>query len=717
MTTGNNELISFPQVLKAELDEIRKRRRAYDLCDSSLEDSLVGLALSGGGIRSATFSLGVLQGLANADLLHRFDYLSTVSGGGYIGGSLTWLLSQIRQPLAIRDKFPYGVRKHRLGQDESNILRHLRLHGKYLTPGRGITATSLAAVVLRGIALGLVVWLPLGVLSFYVVQLLGSRIGRILGSWLNYLAEGSGEVVGSCLKMLAKHVCGEVGAYLAALAFVGAAFLLVSVIYSLFTRWLILPQPYHWRRWFERHVRWLLWIGLALVVLGSLPLVSNELDWMQWYAASATYLVGLSGGFRAFRQSGEGSGGKIPVKILAPVATFLVLYGMALASYDLARWCLKADSSCITWLLMGGVAVSLVTGLVVNLNYISIHRYYRDRLMEAYMPCADTDGKTKAARAADQAELSKMCTKYGPYHLLNTNVVLTGTDRQRERVRGGDSFVLSPLFCGGIATGWEPTAKYMERDPLTLPTAVAISGAAVNPGTGFGGVGLTRQRGLSLLMALLNIRLGYWVPWPHERQRVANHFRAAQHELSSSGYSEERKLLQLSDGGHFENLGVYELVHRRVKVIVCCDASSDPGFDFASLHLLMRRIATDFGARIEFDDNNQIERLMPRDPDSATYPVGARFAECGHVKGSIIYPDGDGQKSTLILLKTTMTPELSLMTRGYKGANPDFPDQTTADQFFDEEQFEAYRELGYELVDKMIEDRNVNLKGLLRQYT
>ena len=227
-------------------------------------------------------------------------------------------------------------------------------------------------------------------------------------------------------------------------------------------------------------------------------------------------------------------------------------------------------------------------------------------------------------------------------------------------------------------------------------------------------------------MALLNIRLGYWVPHPcAKRQRVPNHFRAAWYELSRRGYAEHQKLLQLSDGGHFENLGVYELVRRRVRVIVCCDAGADPGFDFTDLQVLMRRIGTDFGARIEFDDYNRIEHLIPRDPDPElvrrrapgvdAYPVAARFAERGYVRGAVAYPDGD--RSTFILLKTSMISGLDLLIRGYKGANRDFPDQSTADQFFDEEQFEAYRELGYKTADTLIEDSRVDLSGLLRECT
>ena len=712
MTNGDTESSSLPtNVLNAELDAIRKRRRDFGLNDDNFRNRMVGLALSGGGIRSATFALGVLQRLARADLLKRFDYLSTVSGGGYIGGALTWLLSRMEEPGATGpDEFPYGTHKHRPAQDESNVLRHLRLHGNFLTPGRGITALSLATVIVRGIVLSLLVWLPIAVLAFWALRMLAEYIGEKAGGWLQGLAPHVDGALGDWLHTLAEYIAAEAGGYLAALVVVAAAFLVVSAVYSLFTWRPILPQPYWWRRWFERYVKWLLWAGLALAILGSLPFVNA------WFLTVVLF-TGLAGAYKSFSGSSGRGGAKIPIGLLAPVAAFLVLYGMALASYNLAGWYLKIASGFQCWWLLGALAVSGVSGWFVNLNYISIHRYYRDRLMEAFMPHQATDGTTKAAVDADRANLSDMCIQNGPYHLINANVVLVDSDDARYRKRGGDAFLLSPRYCGGKATGWVSTADYMQRDALTLPTAVAISGAAVNPNTGSGGGGLMRGRALSLLMALLNVRLGYWVPRPGApRQKVANHFRAAWHELWPRGYSEKRKLLQLSDGGHFENLGVYELVRRRVKVIVCCDASGDPGFDFKDLQVLMRRIGTDFGARIEFDEDNRIEHLIPREPDlqdptNDAYPVGARFAERCYVKGTITYPDND--TSTLILLKTTMIHGLGLLIRGYKGANRDFPDQTTGDQFFDEEQFEAYRELGYEIAEKMIDDPHFGLQELL----
>ena len=634
------------KILEAELTAVGNRRRAVGLSSQRLADRLVGLALSGGGIRSACFSLGVMQRLAQANVLKYFDYLSTVSGGGYIGGSLTWLLSHSTRFNTISE-FPYGVCHRRLGRSESKILTHLRNHGKYLTPGRGITATSLVAVVLRGIILNLLVWLPLAALSFRVLQFLVEHIGAhtaAYGYLMTIVVAGTAAIAASILYSLAtRSPAGPAHMWLrrfdkylvrpllwvgfaltglallslvswhpVALAGVGAAFLLVSAFYSLAT-WRPPPQAYRCRRRFEKHVRPLLWVGLGLAGFVSLRLLSDghELD----LQGVMTLLVGITGGLGSFAGSGPATRSKkLPVGVLAPVAAVLVLYGLALVAYELAEVHLRSDAPWATWLFAGAVVLSLVTGCRVNLNYISIHRYYRDRLMEAFMPRPNTNGRTGAAAAADGAKLQDMCVPQAPYQLVNTNVVLVDSDDPRWRQRGGDAFLLSPRYCGSTATGWQPTADYMQWDALTLPTAIAISGAAANPNTAAGGAGPTRRPMLSLLMGLLNIRLGYWAPRPNAQQRIANHFRAAWYELHPRGYAEDRQLLQLSDGGHFENLGVYELVRRRVKVIVCCDAAADPGFAFRDLQVLMRRIGSDFGAEIKFDGANRLEHLIPRPP-------------------------------------------------------------------------------------------------------
>ena len=172
--------------------------------------------------------------------------------------------------------------------------------------------------------------------------------------------------------------------------------------------------------------------------------------------------------------------------------------------------------------MIGLFFFAVATGWFVNLNYITIHRFYRDRLMEAFLPDVGhaIGNRTCPAKRADPARLSEMCSEMhavGPYHIINANLVVTQSNERTLRLRGGDSFILTPRYCGSNATGWCPTDRYM-ADGMTLASAMAISGAAANPWAGSGGSGVTRNPLVSTLMALANLRLGYWAPNPRENK-------------------------------------------------------------------------------------------------------------------------------------------------------------------------------------------------------
>jgi hypothetical protein len=288
--------------------------------------------------------------------------------------------------------------------------------------------------------------------------------------------------------------------------------------------------------------------------------------------------------------------------------------------------------------------------------------------------------------------------------------VLTESDERTYRMRGGDSFILTPLYCGSNATGWQPTDRFVDNE-LTLPTAMAISGAAANPWTASGGIGVTRNPLVGMLMALMNLRLGFWLPNPNEESRGrwrrsctrsfrANHFDPGLKEVLGLNLRETSPVCLLSDGGHFENLGLYELVRRRVRLIVACDGTADPDYAFADLQNAMARIWADFGARIEFDQ----AALAPFMPSiEAGYPRDARVSQRAYAVAEITY--ADDSKGCLVYLTTALIAGLRLKLMGYKGANWDFPDQSTGDQFFDETQFEAYRELGYVIADLAVREQ------------
>lgn len=686
------------QLLAAEAVYIGARRDAQGRTDPA--DELKGLAISGGGIRSATFALGVLQALAKRRLLEKIDYLSTVSGGGYIGSSLSWFLSPMASATEPQgnsefgvgpDDFPYGTdapdtdpTRQEDRPRQRALLKFLRSHGKYLAPGKGITILSLGAVLVRAMFLNLLMWVPMitaGLLALIAIRAAG-------------------------IDLFSVALGGAAG--------VVALFAVGSIAYSLGT-WLSRRQKllkrYKLRRAFERVVGTGVAVGGGAFVLGSIPFAHGYIQQWALAAGTSSVLAGIASGLRTFVKSGKPGGGGVPLPVMASAGAFLFLYGILLTGYDLASRTMEwiqgvdvvgmSDQRAVGIAVIVLIALAIVTGRFVNLNYISVHRYYRDRLMETFLPDLGTalQGATGPASKADGARLSGFAdpkNPRGPYHIINTNVVLVNDKDRTRRIRGGDAFGLAPYYSGSSATGWRRT-KLFADDGMTLPTAMAISGAALQPNTGVGGVGLSRNKLVALLMSLLNLRLGYWTLNPGRERQTGpkpNHFSPGLNEVDPrGGHAAHRRFLEISDGGHFENLGLYELIRRRIKLIIVSDGGADPKFAFRDLQNAIRRVWADFGARITFDDNNALERLIPSGQKPAGYPQGVNLAERSHVVGTIRY--SDGSEGQLVYVKTTLFEGLSLDLLGYKGAHPTFPDESTADQFFDEDQVEAYRKLGY----------------------
>ena len=723
--------MAFPAALEqAETAYVRAWRQQRG-CDAqqAASDTLVGLALSGGGIRSATFALGAIQALAAKDLLKKFDYLSTVSGGGYIGGAISWLLSDKAQADYARDRsqqgldpdppfgtgpgdFPFGTddprpdAERRAGDTQRRMLKYLREHGYYLTPGAGISVLSLFGIVLRGTFLNLVVWMPAYILFF----LFGLSLFGALG--FDYLPVlGRLMVIGHQPELFGFELFLWIGLGLLGLTIAGV------LVYSLLT-WVRRENPspgvahswYQTRRLAERFGALVIAAIVLTLLIGCLPAIASHLT---DYFNSMGPLAMLSGMVMAMRRflTPRPQALAPTVDLTANLGAGLFLFGTLLVAFDIAFWSYSAELA----LLVGPVliAVMVLFGWIVNINYTSIHRFYRDRLMETFMPdimraLSDETGAAEGADVAMLADLIDPETPRGPYHIINTNVVLADSHKRVYATRGGDNFILSPLFCGSNATGWCPTRTFCEGK-MTLATAIAVSGAAVNPNTGVGGTGLTRARLLSFVMALLDLRLGYWAshPAPDRRpHRGPNHFIPGAYAagnligLDHFGFNEDRSFLQLSDGGHFENTGVYELVRRRARLIVVCDGAEDSAFSFSDFQTTLRRIEQDFGARIKALDDASPDCVVPAPGVPPVFPGNARFSDQGHLIGRIIYPDDS--HGWLIYLKATLTEAMSFKVKGYAAQNPEFPHQSTVDQFFDDVQFEAYRELGYRLTADML---------------
>jgi len=198
-------------------------------------------------------------------------------------------------------------------------------------------------------------------------------------------------------------------------------------------------------------------------------------------------------------------------------------------------------------------------------------------------------------------------------------------------------------------------------------------------------------------MMLFNARLGAWLPNPGPAGRGNWTKRGPTFSVrpfidEAFGLTtDQHAWVNLSDGGHFENLGVYEMVLRRASTIIAVDGSCDPDFHFDDLGNAIRKIYVDMGIPIVFPDGIAISRMAS--PASLHCAIGQiRYSA---VDGAAA-PDG-----TLIYLKSSLTGNEPQDVRNYAATHPEFPHQSTADQWFDESQLEAYRRLGHHVVEEI----------------
>ena len=331
--------------------------------------------------------------------------------------------------------------------------------------------------------------------------------------------------------------------------------------------------------------------------------------------------------------------------------------------------------------------------LFVDVNLTSIHSFYRDRLSKAYLFQTNQDGEIQSN---DDQKLSGLNRKgtVAPYHLVNVALNLQGSSDPDLRGRNADFFVFSKCFTGSERMGYCDTAQ-MERhhQHLNLGTAMAISGAAAAPN-----MGVTTIKPLMFIMTLLNIRLGYWLPNPSLFEKSSwrgRMYRKVFLRGAGAGYlwkealgavDEKGGFVNVSDGGHLENLGVYELLRRHCKLIIAVDGEADPDLSFGSLVRLIRYARIDMGIEIEID----LTKLrLGKDNLSRKHWALA----------TIDY--GEQQKGRLLYIKSSITGDESDDIRDYRSRNPVFPHESTADQFFSEDQFEAYRSLGFHIADEI----------------
>lgn len=664
--TGGIDAPTADAIDAAEREAVRLRRAHYDL--PAGETDAAGLALSGGGIRSATFSLGVLVALAERGLLPQFDYLSTVSGGGYLGSFLGAFLNAPDAPSA-KDGGPgaIGLRPHELPFQreggEASALRHLRHHSKYLATGSWWERGMMLFAQLYGMVLNA---------SVVVLLAIAAAAGeRLLRAWLP-----------------AVHLSRAVPVLLAVAGIVGLA-----ALWTLRT-----PRGNAWKS-ADRMIAALAVFLALLLALRGLDAVHAALEKVPWTTLSALVAVG-GGVLLAASMLAQGPGRRLgPVRVffvaLSAVAASAFLFGIYLAAYAWAGGAGVAVPGLGTMPRAGiqlavAAVAALVYELLLDVNVTSPHRHYRDRLARAYLiqpvhPPAPARVPSAAAptgyEPAGPVPLSSLGSRHrAPYPLINCALNVPRSRNAHMQGRLTDFFLFSPAYCGSPVLGYRPTSEWEAMDPhLDLGTAMAISGAAAAPQMGLGTLA-----GLRFWMALLNVRLGYWVRRPGGKAGRTPGLRFLLREMRGS-MDETGPWVHVSDGGHIENLGVYELLRRRCKYIVAVDGEQDAQMTFQGLTRLQRLAAIDLGVHIDVDLSDL--RLNAQGLSRSHF----RFCR-------VRYPSRErgspAEFGYLLYVKLSLTGNEGEFIRRYRHDQPVFPHHSTADQFFSEEQFEAYRSLG-----------------------
>ena len=645
-----SDVANFKQVREAEKVWLSERRNHANVDPRQDE---IGLAFSGGGIRSACFHLGFLQALIERKKLDRVDYLSTVSGGGYIGACFQWLKHNANN--SDNDTlFNQPVRN-------STVLNWLRAHGKYLVDGKGINNMTLIAALLASTLFNLAVVLPLLLL---LVWLFGFPHTQFF--WPpHWHLPGAAVIEGH-------------SGYLLALLVSAAAF---------FCFLMAVPLMAFWRQGRSQHnFKPRLWVGRLLNIsvvaglIGFLPIAAQLSDMLFALAGSESlsklgkhlnYLLPLLGGAITISKATLK-----PNWALAGLT--LILYGVAAFCYHLV-FHTGLITQPIYWAFL---VLAVVLAGFASINRTSMHSYYLSRLCNAFFMTANGTEH----RSEDILLCSLKPNTGAPLPLINTTLSTASSNNRLWRERMGMSFTLSPTYCGAPATGYA-TAQIFQSGRLTLGESMTTSGAAVDPDTA-----QTNNSALSFLMALLNFRLGFWTKAPKAAGKMFSHmpYWLIAREMFGVGLSENNNDIHLTDGGHFENLGVYELIHRELPIIIAGDAGADPSSNFSDLGLLIQRVYADFDCQITINTNHMSQT------------TGLLHDSCFAV-GDIRYASGKTGK--LFYVKSLLTPAAGTQLASFALTDPSFPNDSTANQFYDEEHFDAYRALG-----------KLNMLSLLEQH-
>ena len=480
------------------------------------------------------------------------------------------------------------------------------------------------------------------------------------------------------------------------------------------------------REWWARMGAWVLiatvaWSGFSsLILFGPLALLALPPLWtlLGGLPGLFTLIVGFSQGTSADAEENKHAGwkGRIMQWGLSLAAPAFVLFAVALVSLGttlalrltpaLAGSTLHLDvvHNSPLWLtgalVLGCAALGFLMSRLININKFSLHSVYRNRLIRAYLGASNPKRDPNPFTGFDPRDNLRLYQlgEQRPLHVVNIALNLVSDDNLAWQHRKAETFTASALHAGNYRLGYRRAVDFAQNEKhegLSLGSAVTISGAAASPNQGYHSSPV-----VALLMTLFNVRLGAWLgnPGPAGAKTFTNAapHNSALHVLKEAfGLTDDDSpYVYLSDGGHFENLGLYEMVLRRCHRIVVSDAGCDPGGALEDLGNAIRKIRIDLGVPIEMDHFDIHSR------NSGT--VGKHCAV-----GWIRYDKVDGpsaRRGLLIYIKPSLTGDEPRDVFNYAQTSPEFPHEPTSDQWFSESQFESYRTLGLHAVTEMCQD-------------
>ncbi|MEV8535364.1 hypothetical protein [Streptomyces sp. NPDC051211] len=731
-------------------DSARGRWRTRALTLPGRAPAHTGICVSGGGIRSASVTLGALQALREQGVLTRAKYLVSVSGGGYTAGAfqlaLTERKARVRDTSAVPEaRLARPADAFAPGSPEED---HIRRHAKYLadTPREMVLALG---AVLRGVlvSLGLLIlaFVVAGelVAAFYaavpVVDLTEFRLG--------FIAPGDKGVRSFPLY---PH------AWVPAFALVGLA-ALVSLAGTLKRTVTGGARP----AWLRTALKGMLWAAVGIVLYTVvLPAVVWFYCWLSFgkqvipdepggmsalgaITAGLTWLGGLfvaqysktttvrTDGDKPRRFSFERARTvttRMGSSWVLRLVTWLVLLLLAFVLLFFLSWTAVTVAGWPRVWQLGLPALLVVLALVLDQTTFSLHPFYRQRLAGAFAVrrAVLKDGSVGALPYDYHGELTRLSTharRVRPF----PKVVFVGSAALSDRNRTAPGRPAVPItfaddYVGGPDIGWvktstlENTAHPLIRNDVTVQSAMAVSGAAFASAMG------SQSMAVERLFALSNLRLGTWLPNPSYLVDLAERgrpdwtmprlprVRRLRYQLQEvvGRYADTSPMLLCTDGGHVDNLGLVELLRLRCRTVYVVDASGDSPPLATTLAQAVTLAYEDLGVRISFPDHAALklvpgsaEKLEPTDPLAA---LNARLSASCVVRGEIEYPEPVEfepgrfeRKGTIVVAKASLTPDMPYELLSYALQEKVFPRQSTFDQSFDHAQFDAYVALGHHL--------------------